>query len=97
MMRASEQAEHYHPTQKPVALYEWVLGFRWIPNGTICDPYMGAGPCAVASVRTSRDFVGIELERLYWETAVRRVRAELERFPLFEQSEASLRQLELPG
>jgi site-specific DNA-methyltransferase (adenine-specific) len=51
---------------------------------SVADPYMGSGTTGVACVRTGRRFIGIEIERSYWEIAVRRVRAELERFPLLE-------------
>jgi tRNA G10 N-methylase Trm11 len=70
-----------------------------IPVGaTVFDPFMGSGTTGVACVRTGRRFMGIEIERKYWEIAVRRVRAELERFPLFEPATRP-RQLELldPG
>ena len=61
----------------------WCLGF--IPGTeTICDPYMGSGTTGVACIRTGRRFLGIEIERKYWEIAVKRCKAELERFPLFE-------------
>jgi tRNA G10 N-methylase Trm11 len=70
----------------------WCLGH--VPGCTIADPFAGSGTTGVACVRTGRRFVGIEIERNYWEIAVRRVRAELERFPLFETASRP-RQLEL--
>ncbi len=82
-----------HPAQKPVRVMAWCLGF--LPAcATIVDTHMGSGTTGIACVRMQRHFVGIELEREHWETAVRRVRAELERFPLFE-AVAKPRQLEL--
>ncbi len=91
-LAAGDYRDKVHPTQKPVAIMVWCL--HWVPCGTVADPYMGSGTTGVACVRTGRRFVGIEIEPKYWEIAVRRVRAELERFPLFEPA-ARPRQLEL--
>jgi len=55
---------------------------------------MGSGTTGVACVRTERRFVGIEIEEKYFRIAVKRIKAELERFPLFEQA-AKPKQLEL--
>jgi DNA modification methylase len=82
----------FHPCQKPIGLMVWAIGL--VDGQAVADPYMGSGTTGVACVRTGRRFVGIEIEPKYWEIAVRRVRAELERFPLFEQA-AKPRQLEL--
>lgn len=73
MMRDSERGENYHPTQKPVALFDWIMSLRWIPDGTIFDPYMGAGPCGVAAIRSGRSFCGVEIEPRYFEIAVKRI------------------------
>ena len=74
MMRASEQGMAYHPTQKPAALMRWVLTLRWLPNGTIFDPYMGSGPVAVACVQLGRRFVGVEIDPTYFAIAEKRIR-----------------------
>ena len=61
-----------HPTQKPVALMEWCLGF--LPNAdTILDPFMGSGTTLVACAKLGRRGIGIELDPDYWEIAVKRV------------------------
>jgi len=49
---------------------------------------MGSGTTGVACVRTGRRFVGCEIEPRYFEIAVRRIEAELNRFPLFEPKPA---------
>jgi DNA modification methylase len=61
-----------HPTQKPVALMEWCLGF--VPDAqTILDPFMGSGTTLVACQKLGRNGIGIELDPDYWEIACRRV------------------------
>lgn len=72
MMRHSERGENYHPMQKPVALARWILSLRWIPDGKVCDPYMGAGWVALACMEAGREFVGIEIAD-YFDTACERL------------------------
>jgi site-specific DNA-methyltransferase (adenine-specific) len=61
-----------HPTQKPVALMEWCLGF--LPDAdVILDPFMGSGSTGVAAVKLGRQFVGIEIDPKYFETACKRI------------------------
>ena len=61
-----------HPTQKPVAVMEWCLGF--LPNAhTILDPFMGSGTTGVACARLGRRFIGCEIEPRYFDIACRRI------------------------
>jgi len=61
-----------HPTQKPIALMEWCLGF--IPNATtILDPFMGSGTTGVACAKLGRRFIGIEIEAKYYNIARKRI------------------------
>jgi len=77
MMRASEHGENYHPTQKPVALFDWIYKLRWMPDGTVFDPYMGSSPNGMACVKAGRGYIGCEMNRDYFETAVKRIKREL--------------------
>jgi DNA modification methylase len=68
----AKEKNRVHPTQKPVALMEWCLGF--LPNAkTILDPFMGSGTTLVACQRMGRHGVGIELDPDYFEIACKRV------------------------
>ena len=61
-----------HPTQKPLALMEWCLGF--LPKAkTILDPFMGSGTTLVACQRLGRMGTGIEIDPDYWSIACKRV------------------------
>lgn len=61
-----------HPTQKPIALMEWCLGFVKDAH-TILDPFMGSGTTGVACVKAGRSFIGIERESSYFDIACRRI------------------------
>lgn len=70
-MQAREK-DRVHPTQKPVALMRWCLGF--LPDAkTILDPFMGSGTTLVACQRMGRHGTGIEIDPDYFEIACRRV------------------------
>ena len=63
-----------HPTQKPVPLMEWCLDRMGIPVGaTVLDPFMGSGTTGVACMRTGRKFIGIEIDKGYYDIAKRRI------------------------
>lgn len=62
-----------HPTQKPVSLMEWCLGFLPASTKTILDPFMGSGTTGVACVNLGRSFIGIEREPSYFDIACRRI------------------------
>jgi hypothetical protein len=72
MWRDSERGEHHHPTQKPVSLMRWCID-KAKPDGMVFDPYMGAGPVAVAAKNAGLPYVGVEIEEAYCEIAVQRL------------------------
>jgi site-specific DNA-methyltransferase (adenine-specific) len=92
LCRAGEIGEHYHPTQKPIALMEWCLSL--LPDAkAVFDPYMGSCPVGLACIRLKRRYVGCELHKPYFDIAVERCKRELDRHPLFDRPK--LRQGEL--
>lgn len=62
-----------HPTQKPVALYEYLIRTYTNPGDTVLDLCMGSGTTGVAAINTGRNFIGIEKESKYFEIAERRI------------------------
>ena len=65
-----------HPTQKPIALMRWCLGF--FPDATtILDPFMGSGTTLRAAKDLGRKAIGIEVEERYCEIAVKRLAQEV--------------------
>ncbi len=62
-----------HPTQKPVALLEYLIRTHSNPGDTVLDNTMGSGSTGVACVHTGRNFIGIEKEPKYFEISSRRI------------------------
>lgn len=68
-----QQKENYHPTQKPVALLEWLIKTYTNEGDLVLDNCMGSGSTGVACVNTNRDFIGIELTEQYFKIAQSRI------------------------
>jgi len=64
-----------HPTQKPVALFEYLIKTYTNEGDLVLDNCIGSGTTAVAAKRTGRHFIGIELSEEYCEIARKRVAA----------------------
>jgi len=62
-----------HPTQKPVALMEYLIKTYTNEGETVLDNTMGSGTTGVACVNTNRNFIGIELDDKYFEIAEKRI------------------------
>lgn len=72
--------KNVHPTQKPVALCEYLIRTYTNPGETVLDNCMGSGTTGVACVNTNRNFIGMELDPQYFEIAKKRIEeAERER------------------
>jgi len=69
----ANQRGRIHPTQKPVALLEYLIRTYTNEGETILDNTMGSGTCGVACLNTGRNFIGIEKDAGYFEIACKRV------------------------
>ena len=63
----------FHPTQKPVALMEYMIRTYTNAGETVLDFTMGSGTTGVACKNLGRKFVGIEMDAEYFEIAVNRI------------------------
>lgn len=72
-----------HPTQKPVALIEYLIKTYTNEGETILDNCMGSGTTAVAAIRTKRNFIGFELQKEYFDIANKRIKDEQQQLSLF--------------
>lgn len=98
MFRASSgrTPDKQHPTQKPVGLMEWCLGF--VPAArTILDPFMGSGTTGVACVNLDRTFIGIERDPEYFDLSCRRIEESYRQPRLFAEPEPKPVQTSLLG
>ncbi len=62
-----------HPTQKPVALLEYLIKTYSNKGETVLDNCMGSGSTGVAAVNTGRSFIGFEIDDKYFDVAKRRI------------------------
>ena len=62
-----------HPTEKPVALMEYIIESSCPVGGTVADFTMGSGTTGVAAKNLGRSFIGIELDVTYYAMACRRI------------------------
>lgn len=62
-----------HPTQKPSELFNWIIRDFSQEKELICDPFMGSGTTGVACKELGRNFIGIEIDKSYYEIAQKRI------------------------
>ena len=69
--------ERFHPTQKPIALYEWLLS-RYAKDGDIIlDTHVGSASSLIACYNTNHKFVGFELDEHYYKLSKERLDREM--------------------
>lgn len=69
----ANQHNKLHPTQKPVALLEYLIKTYTLEGDVVLDNCMGSGTTGVACVNTNRNFIGIEMDEKYFEIAKNRI------------------------
>lgn len=67
------RTENLHPTQKPVALLEYLIKTYTNKDQVILDMFMGSGSTGVACIKQQRKFIGIELDESYFNIAKSRI------------------------
>ena len=72
VLEIPSEGKTVHPTQKPVALMEYMIRTYTNAGETVLDFTMGSGTTGVACVKLGRKFIGIELSRDYFDIAVKR-------------------------
>ena len=70
---SDKQTCYLHPTQKPLALMEYLVKTYTNEDDTVLDFTMGSGTTGVACKNTNRNFIGIELDNKYFEIAKERI------------------------
>jgi site-specific DNA-methyltransferase (adenine-specific) len=82
--RKVETEKRIHPTQKPVALYSWLLTNYAKPGQTILDTHLGSGSSAIAANKLGFSFTGIELDDDYFNAACKRIQDAYNQVSLFD-------------
>jgi len=77
-----------HPTQKPVALFEYLIKTYSNKGDLVLDNCIGSGTTAVACINTNRNFIGMELEQKYVDIANKRIEETLKQTKLEVKQEA---------
>ena len=62
-----------HPTEKPIELMKFYIENSSEENDTVLDPFMGSGSTGVACVNTFRNFIGFEIDEIYFNIASKRI------------------------
>jgi site-specific DNA-methyltransferase (adenine-specific) len=76
--------ERLHPTQKPIALYNWLLKNYAKPGDKILDTHLGSGSSRIAAYKMGFDFFGWEIDKDYFEAQEKRFKEAIAQ-PLFDQ------------
>lgn len=71
-----EKQERIHPTQKPIALYAWLLTHYAKEGQTIFDPMMGSQSSRIAAYKMGFDYYGCELDEQYFKSGCERFERE---------------------
>jgi DNA modification methylase len=83
-----------HPATKPTRLMMRLV--EKMPAGVVLDPFMGSGTTGVACVNLGRRFIGIEIDRTYFDTACRRIEVAYRQPDLFAKRPSPQKQEGLP-
>lgn len=79
----SNQQHRIHPTQKPIALYKWLLQNYAKPGDKILDTHLGSGSSRIAAYDMGFDFWATELDKYYFEAQEKRFAAHIAKPALF--------------
>jgi site-specific DNA-methyltransferase (adenine-specific) len=79
--------KRFHPTQKPVALYEWILNKYAKPGDIILDTHVGSASSLIACRNTNHKYVGFEIDEEYYRKAKERVDRETAQMNIFDYLE----------
>lgn len=79
--------QRFHPTQKPIALYDWIFKNYAKKGMKIIDTHLGSGSSRIAAHKAGLDFVGIELDKEYFDAQEKRFKEYESQNKLFQASE----------
>jgi site-specific DNA-methyltransferase (adenine-specific) len=84
IIKINNEDNSFHPTQKPVKLFEYLILTYTNEGDTVLDNCMGSGTTAIACIRTQRHYIGMEKEKKYYDITNQRIEKEKEQLTLFD-------------
>lgn len=79
----TENNERIHPTQKPIALYEWIFNRYAKVGDKILDTHLGSGSSRIAAYNANLDFVGCEIDKEYFDAQEKRFKNHIMQLKMF--------------
>lgn len=73
ILKYKSEGKTIHPTQKPVALFEYLIKTYTNEGETVLDNCMGSGTTAIACINTNRNYIGFELDKEYYKLSNERI------------------------
>ena len=83
IIRIGKNRENDHRAAFPLGLPRYLVMYFTETGGVVLDPFMGSGTTAIACIKEKRRFVGFELNKEYYDKAIRRIKAEQAQLTLF--------------
>ena len=84
----NQEKNRFHPTQKPVDLYEWLLNNYATAGDKILDTHVGSASSLIACYNLGFDFIGFELDEEYYQKSKERLEARMNQMDLFHMEES---------
>ena len=80
---APQNSDRFHPTQKPVKLYQWILENYAEQGNKILDTHLGSGSIAIACDKLGYDLTACEINKQYYDKAMQRLEEHQKQLKLF--------------
>lgn len=82
--QGTSKEQRFHPTQKPIALYQWILDLYAKPGMKILDTHVGSASSLIACHRAGLDYWGFEIDEVYYKMAKERLDREKAQVNMFD-------------
>ena len=79
----NNEKDNFHPTQKPVELFEYLIKTYTNEGGLVLDNCMGSGTTAIACINTNRNYIGFEIDEEYYRKSMDRINSHVSQMTLF--------------
>ncbi|EHL5042084.1 site-specific DNA-methyltransferase [Listeria monocytogenes] len=84
IIKVPYEVDNIHPTQKPIALFRYLIETYTLPGQVVLDNCMGSGTTAIACMDTNRQFIGFEKDFRFWRMANQRIEKNTTQMSFFD-------------